>query len=116
MQIDLNLYGMGLLRLGKALFRHPVPEAQHSRQGWACYGTGPRLVLLYPRKHTSPCVVAAYMLPTYFQHAAHTLYAEWLPTSNQSCEAERVELHFQVRRMLGDHTPQPVGCTLLLLS
>ena len=26
---------MGLLRLGNVLFRHPVPEAQHVRQGWA---------------------------------------------------------------------------------
>ena len=35
MQIDFNLYGMGLLRLCNVLFRHPVPEAQHTRQGWA---------------------------------------------------------------------------------
>ena len=34
-QIDFNLYGMGLLRLGNVLFRHPVPEGQHIRQGWA---------------------------------------------------------------------------------
>ena len=26
---------MGLLRLGNVLFRHPVPEGQHVRQGWA---------------------------------------------------------------------------------
>ena len=35
MQIDFNLYGMGLLRLGHVLFRHPVPTAQHTRLGWA---------------------------------------------------------------------------------
>lgn len=35
MQIDFNLYGMGLLRLCNVLFRHPVPEARHTRQGWA---------------------------------------------------------------------------------
>lgn len=35
MQIDFNLYGMGLLRLGHVLFRHPVPTAQHTRHGWA---------------------------------------------------------------------------------
>ena len=35
LEIDFNLYGMGLLRLGNVLFRHAVPEAQHVRQGWA---------------------------------------------------------------------------------
>lgn len=35
LQIDFNLYGMGLLRLGHVLFRHPVPTAQHTRHGWA---------------------------------------------------------------------------------
>lgn len=34
-QIDFNLYGMGQLRLGNALFRHPLPEGPHLRQGWA---------------------------------------------------------------------------------
>ena len=34
-QIDFNLYGMGQLRLGNALFRHPVPEGPHLRHGWA---------------------------------------------------------------------------------
>ncbi|DBA81937.1 hypothetical protein WJX77_000726 [Trebouxia sp. C0004] len=34
-KIDFNLYGMGLLRLGHVLFRHPVPTAAHSRHGWA---------------------------------------------------------------------------------
>ena len=35
LQIDFNLYGMGLLRLGNVLFRHPVPQGQHIRHGWA---------------------------------------------------------------------------------
>lgn len=35
MQIDFNLYGMGLLRLGHVLFRHPVPAGQHIRHGWS---------------------------------------------------------------------------------
>ena len=35
MQIDFNLYGMGQLRLGNALFRHPLPDGPHLRQGWA---------------------------------------------------------------------------------
>ena len=35
MQIDFNLYGIGLLRLGNVLFRHPVPTGQHIRPGWA---------------------------------------------------------------------------------
>lgn len=34
-QIDFNLYGMGQLRLGNALFRHPIPEGPHLRHGWA---------------------------------------------------------------------------------
>ena len=34
-QIDFNLFGMGQLRLGNALFRHPLPEGPHLRQGWA---------------------------------------------------------------------------------
>ncbi len=35
-KIDFNLYGMGWMRLGKVLFRHPLPEAHHrERLGWA---------------------------------------------------------------------------------